>query len=69
MSERLGADETAADYLKTLEKTKTQYRQYLEIAKLNSLPTQVQEETECEQRVPSPEQPLTTNVFIVKKGT
>ena len=52
------------DYLKTLEKVKEQYRQYLDVSKIYELPTRTEEPTEC--RPPSPEYPLTTNTFRVK---
>lgn len=53
------------DYLKTLEKVKQQYQQYVEVSKLYELPTH-REEERAQYQPPSPEHPLTTNTFRVK---
>lgn len=53
------------DYLKTLEKVKKQYQEYLEVSKIYELPTFEQEKTR-EHQPPSPEHPLTTNSFRIK---
>lgn len=53
------------DYLKTLEKVKEQYRQYVSLSKIDELPVN-QEEEVTENSPPSPDHPLTTNSFSVK---
>ena len=53
------------DYLKTLEKVKKQYRQYLEVSELYKLPIQKEEET-VQYQSPTPEHPLTTNTIRIK---
>ena len=55
---------SSEDYLKTLEKVKEQYEQYLEISELYKLPIQKEEE-EILVHPPSPENPLTTNRILI----
>ena len=53
------------DYLKTLEKVKKQYQQYVEVSELYKLPTHKEEE-KIQYNPPSPEHPLTINTFKIK---
>ena len=72
MGEKTETEAVLDDYLKTLEKVKKQYQQYVEISELYKLPTclptqarQVQKEDEPVQyQPPSPEHPLTTTIRI-----
>lgn len=58
-------DHSSQDYLKTLEKVKKQYEQYVEISELHKLPIQKEEEDTLVP-LPSPEHPLTTNRIGIK---
>lgn len=53
------------DYLATLEKVKEQYREYVEVSKINDLPI-FSEEQPIENSLPSIENPLTINTFRIK---
>jgi len=53
------------EYLKTLEKVKKQYQQYVEVSELYKLPIQKKDET-VQYEPPSPEHPLTTNTFRIR---
>ena len=53
------------DYMKTLEKVKKQYQEYIEVSKIYELPV-FKEEKPIEYQPPSPEYPLTTNSFRIK---
>jgi len=53
------------EYLKTLEKVKKQYQQYVEVSELYKLPIQKKDET-VQYEPPSPEHPLTTNTIRMK---
>lgn len=65
MSERAKADKVSDDYLKTLERVKKQYEQYVEVSGLYELPVQKEEEA-IQYQAPSPEHPLTTNTIRIK---
>ena len=65
MSERAETDKVSNDYLKTLERVKKQYEQYVEVSELYKLPIQKEEET-IQYQSPSPEHPLTTNTIRLK---
>ena len=65
MSERAGTDKVSGDYLRTLERVKKQYEQYVEVSELYKLPVQKEEET-IQYQSPSPEHPLTTNTIRIK---
>ena len=65
MSERAGTDKVSDDYLKTLERVKEQYEQYVEVSELSKLPVQKEEET-IQYQSPSSEHPLTTNTIRIK---
>lgn len=60
MCDRTKKEKISDDYLKTLEKVKEQYQQYVEISGLYTLPIQ-QEEEPIQYQPPSLENPLTTN--------
>ena len=55
------------DYLKTLEEVKKQYRQYVEISGLYTLPIQREEEP-IQYQPPSLEHPLTTNKIRIMEN-
>ena len=65
MSESAPTQTLSDDYLKTLEKVKKQYEQYIEVSELYKLPINKQED-EVHYQPPSPEHPLTTNTFRIK---
>ena len=65
MSERAKADKVSDDYLKTLERVKKQYEQYVEVSGLYELPVQKEEEA-IQYQSPSPEHPLTTNTIRIR---
>ena len=65
MSERAETDKVSNDYLKTLERVKKQYEQYVEVSELYKLPIQKEEGT-IQYQSPSPEHPLTTNTIRLK---
>ena len=65
MPERADTDKVSDDYLKTLERVKEQYEQYVEVSELYKLPVQKEEET-IHYQSPSPEHPLTTNTIRIK---
>ena len=58
-------DAITEDYLKTLEKVKKQYQQYVEVSELYTLPIQKEEET-VQYQPASPEHPLTSNMIHAK---
>lgn len=62
MSEKTTSDKVTADYLKTLEEVKRQYKQYVEVSRLYELPAQKEESVQY--LPPSAERPLTTNKLI-----
>ena len=53
------------DYLTTLEKAKEQYREYVEVSKIDDLPI-FNEEQPIENSPPGIENPLTINTFHLK---
>lgn len=59
------ASSVSEDYLRTLERVKEQYQQYVEVSELYKLPIR-KEETTVEYRPPSPENPLNSNRFFRK---
>ena len=65
MHDRTKKEEISDDYLKTLEKVKEQYQQYVEVSGLYTLPIQ-QEEAPIQYQPPSLEHPLTTNTIRIK---
>lgn len=58
-------DTIMEDYLKTLEKVKKQYQQYVEVSELYTLPMQKEEEP-VQYQPASPEHPLTSNMIHAK---
>ena len=60
MCNRKKKEKISDDYLKTLDKVKEQYQQYVEISGLYTLPIQQQQES-IQYQPPSLENPLTTN--------
>ena len=64
MRDRTKKEKVSNDYLKTLEKVKKQYQQYVEISGLYTLPIQ-QEEEPIQYQPPSLENPLTTNTIRI----
>ncbi len=64
MEKRDKREVVSADYLKTLEKVKKQYQQYVEVSKLYELPTNIAENP-VRYQPPSPENPLTTNAIRI----
>lgn len=62
---RTKKEKISDDYLKTLEKVKEQYQQYVEISGLYTLPIQ-QEEEPIQYQPPSLENPLTTNTTRIR---
>lgn len=67
MTEKTKSDKITANYLKTLEEVKQQYKQYVEVSKLYELPTQ--EEETVQYLPPSAERPLTTNKLVNNRCT
>ena len=65
MTEKPQTANASNDYLRTLEKVKKQYQQYVEVSELYTLPIHKEEET-IRYRPPSPENPLTTNEIRIK---
>ena len=65
MSEETKTENVSDDYLKTLEKVKKQYQQYVEVSELYKLPVQKEEEP-VQYQPPSIEHPLTTNTIRTK---
>lgn len=65
MRERTQTENASDDYLKTLEKVKEEYQQYVEASELYKLPIQKEEEP-IQYEPPSPEHPLTTNTVRIK---
>lgn len=64
MSKKTKTENVSDDYLKTLEKVKKQYQQYVEVSELYKLP--VQKEERLQYQPPSIEHPLTTNTIRTK---
>jgi len=60
MREITNTQNASDDYLKTLEKVKKQYQQYMETSELYKLPIEKAEEP-VQYQPPSLEHPLTTN--------
>ena len=67
MCDRTKKEKISDDYLKTLEKVKEQYQQYVEISGLYTLPIQ-QEEEPIQYQPPSLENPLTTNTIRITQN-
>jgi len=65
MKMKIEDKKTLDDYLKTLEKVKKQYQQYVEVSELYTLPVQREQES-IQYKPPSLEYPLTTNTIRVK---
>ena len=59
------SEKISEDYLKTLEKVKEQYQQYIEVSGLYELPTSKTEQ-QVEYQPPTFDNPLTTNKFNTK---
>lgn len=59
------SEKISGDYLKTLEKAKEQYQQYVEVSGLYELPTS-RTEQQVEYQPPTFDNPLTTNTFNTK---
>ena len=55
------------DYMKTLEKAKEQYQQYVEVSGLYELPTSNTEQ-QVEYQPPTFDNPLTTHTFSTKQN-
>lgn len=66
MSKKIQTGKASDDYLKTLEAVKKQYRQYVEVSELYTLPIQKEEEM-IQYHPPIPEHPLTTNRIHIKQ--
>ena len=65
MSKKTKTKNVSEDYLKTLEKVKKQYQQYVEVSEIYKLPMQKEEEP-LQYQPPSIEHPLTTNTIRTK---
>ena len=65
MTKNTETENVSDDYLKTLEKVKKQYEQYVEVSELYKLPIQNEEEA-IQYHPPSPEHPLTSNTISIK---
>ena len=64
MAKQNDAEVVVDDYLKTLEKVKKQYQQYMEVSELYKLSTPA-DDSPVQFRPPSPDNPLTTNTVRI----